>query len=129
MIPQIAGMLGGAVDIEQKKGLDIIVISAESPSPKEAALFASLYAKIYRTYNLEINRDQLTYIRNFLDEQRAEKKSQLREAEDTLRAFQEKGGIVALDEQAKSLITTIIRIRITNECSKNRINGIERSFK
>ena len=106
-IPQIAGMLGGNVDITQKKGLDIIVISAESTSPRESALFASLYAKIYRTYNLEVNRDQLTYIRNFLDEQRAEKKSQLREAEDTLRAFQEKGGIISLDEQSQALITTL----------------------
>lgn len=106
-VTQIAAILGGATTIEQKKGLDIIVISAESPSPKEAALFASLYAKIYRTYNLEINRDQLTYVRNFLDEQRAEKKIQLREAEDSLRSFQEKGGIVSLDEQSQVLITTL----------------------
>ncbi len=106
-IPQVAGLLGGAVEMEQKKGLDIIVISAESSSPVEAALFAGLYANIYRTYNLNINRDQLTYVRNFLDQQRSEKKNQLIEAEDTLRSFQEKGGIVALDEQAQSLIATL----------------------
>lgn len=104
---EIAGMFATIVGIEQKKGLDIIVISAQSTSPKEAALIANTFAKIYRTYNLEINRDQLTYVRNFLDQQRAEKKNQLLLAEDTLRSFQERGGIVALDDQAKSLISQL----------------------
>ena len=90
---QIEEMLTSQVDIEQKRGLDIVDISAQSPSPNEAALIATLYANIYRIYNLEINRGQLSYLRSFLDEQRAEKKSQLNKAEDTLRAFQEKGGI------------------------------------
>jgi tyrosine-protein kinase Etk/Wzc len=103
----IEDLLKSVVDVEQKRGLDIIDISVESPSPREAALIASVYASIYRTYNLEINRDQLTYLRNFLDQQRAEKKSQLNEAEDTLRSFQERGGIIALDEQAQSLISQL----------------------
>ena len=106
-VSQAASLLGGIVGSEQKKGLDIIVISVQSTSPKEATLIATIYANIYRTYNLEINRDQLTYVRKFLDEQRNEKKNQLREAEDTLRSFQEKGGIIALDEQARSLIAQL----------------------
>lgn len=103
----LIGKLGNVVTIEQKRGLDIIVISAESHSPKEAALFANTYAKVYKDYNLEINRDQLTFIRKFLDAQRKEKREQLNEAEEILRNYQEKGGIIALDAQASNLISQV----------------------
>ncbi len=96
-----------AVTIEQKRGLDILTITAESQSPQEAALVANTYAKVYKDYNLEINRDQLTYVRKFLEEQRKEKREQLNEAEEILRNYQEKGGIIALDAQANNLIAQV----------------------
>lgn len=65
----------GAVQIEQKRGLDIIDISVESKEPQEAALIANVYAVEYLKYNLEISRDQLIFIREFLDGQRKEKKN------------------------------------------------------
>ncbi|NWF89176.1 MAG: polysaccharide biosynthesis tyrosine autokinase [Ignavibacteriaceae bacterium] len=117
-IKAIEKLLGDAVQIEQKRGLDVIVISAESPSPTEAALIAAVYAKVYRTYNLEINREQLSYIRNFLDQQRNEKKAELSQAEDTLRAFQEKGGIIALDEQAQNLIQQLSQFEAQMNAAK-----------
>lgn len=95
------------VNVEQKRGLDIITISAESESPEEAALIANTYAKVYKDYNLEINRDQLTYVRKFLDGQRKEKKEQLNDAEEILRNYQERGGIIALDAQANNLIAQV----------------------
>ena len=103
-VPQIASILGNVVQIEQKRGLDIIDISVESQAPKEAALIANIYANEYLTYNLEINRDQLTFIRKFLAAQRIEKKDQLNDAEQILRLYQERGGIIALDQQAQTLI-------------------------
>lgn len=103
----IAKRLSGLVSIEQKKGLDIIEISAESPSPYEAALIANTYAKEYKFYNLEINRDQLTLVKEFLQTQRLEKQEDLKDAEDILRNYQQKGGIVALDAQAQALIQQV----------------------
>ena len=103
-VPEIAEILGKAVQIEQKRGLDIIDISVESREPIEAALIANIYAEEYLAYNLEINRDQLTFIREFLAMQRIEKKDQLNEAEEILRSYQERGGIIALDQQAQTLI-------------------------
>ncbi len=104
---QIAKVLDGAVTIEQKRGLDIIDISAESPSPFEAALIANIYAQEYKNLNLEINRNQLTLVKAFLNQQREEKQTELNAAEENLRNFQEKGGIVALDEQATTLINQL----------------------
>jgi capsular exopolysaccharide synthesis family protein len=114
-VPEIAGALGSAVQIEQKRGLDIIDISVESHVPKEAALIANIYANEYLLYNLEVSRDQLTFVREFLADQRKEKKEQLNEAEEILRSYQERGGIIALDQQAQTLIQQLAQF----EAQKN----------
>jgi tyrosine-protein kinase Etk/Wzc len=104
---QIINLLTQVVSVEQKKGLDVILISAESPSPREAMMIADIYTAVYKKFNLQVNRDQLSSVRNFLDRQRTEKKNQLLEVEDTLREFQEKGGLVILDQQAQALINNL----------------------
>lgn len=95
------------VAIDQKRGLDIIEISALSPSAFEATLIANVYSQQYKTLNLDQNRNQLTLVTNFLDEQRKEKYDDLNSAEETLRAFQERGGLIALDERASTLISVL----------------------
>ncbi len=106
-VAQVARVLDSDVTIEQKRGLDIIDISAESPSPYESALIANIYAKEYKNLNLEMNRNQLTMVKTFLNQQTEEKQTELNAAEENLRNFQEKGGIIALDEQATSLINQL----------------------
>jgi succinoglycan biosynthesis transport protein ExoP len=103
----LAQTLLGVTTVEQKRGLDFVILSASSPSPYEAALIANTYASEYRNLNLMFNRDQLIVVKNYLDEQRTEKLDQLNGAEETLKAFQESGGIIALDNQASNLISQI----------------------
>lgn len=114
----IAGKLSGAVTIEQKRGLDIVEISAESLSPIEAALIVNCYANVYRIVNLEMNRNQLTLVKEFLDGQRNEKLNQLNEAEDVLRNYQERGGIIALDAQANLLIGQLTNFEAQKDMTK-----------
>jgi tyrosine-protein kinase Etk/Wzc len=117
-VSDIAGKLFSVVGIEQKRGLDIIIISAESPSPKESALLANIYAEQYKKYNLEVNRNQLTFVKEFLNEQRKEKREQLNEAEEILRTYQEKGGIIALDQQAQNLIQQLSQFEAQKNAAK-----------
>ena len=95
------------VAIDQKRGLDIIEIIALSSSPFEATLIANVYAQQYKILNLDQNRNQLTLVTDFLDEQRKAKYDELNAAEETLREFQEKGGLIALDERASTLISVL----------------------
>ncbi len=111
-------LLDKKVSVEQKRGLDIIDITAESPSPYEAALIANSYAQQYRNLNLEVNRNQLTFVKNFLGKQKSEKQKELSTAEDSLRNFQEKGGIVALDEQATALIDQLSQFEAKMNAAK-----------
>ncbi|MCB0752647.1 MAG: hypothetical protein KDC52_14340, partial [Ignavibacteriae bacterium] len=103
----ILKILEQKVSIEQKRGLDFIEISVESPSPYEAALIANTYTKVYREFNLLDNRKQVSKVKEFLFSQRSEKLDQLIQAEENLKNYQLKGGVVELGEQAKVLIETI----------------------
>ncbi len=93
---EIVDMLSSTVEIEQKRGLDFVEISVESPSPVEAAMIANDYADAYRELNLLINRQQLISVREFLSDQRKSKLEELRSSENALQLFQEEGGIVEL---------------------------------
>lgn len=124
----ISGLLNG-ITIEQKRGLDIIVIGAESPSPYEAALIANTFANQYRVFNLQINRDQLTFVKNFLEQQKESKRKDLLEAEDLLRTFQEKGGVVALDAQANELIRQLSQFEAHKDAAQIELLASEEILK
>ncbi|MBZ0200276.1 MAG: hypothetical protein K8H86_10435, partial [Ignavibacteriaceae bacterium] len=111
----IAILLEKKVLVEQKRGLDIVEITVDSPSPYEVALIANTYAQEYKKLNLDVSRNQLTNVKEFLSTQRKEKLQQLNEAEDILRNYQQKGGIIALDAQANNLIQQLSQF----EANKN----------
>ncbi len=115
---KIADMLKDKVDIEQKRGIDIVDISAESPSPYEASLIANCYADAYNNFNLEENRNQLTVVKKFLAKQSDEKQGELKTAEDALSKFQAKGGIIALDDQAQALIQQLSNFEAQRDAAK-----------
>ncbi len=106
-VEAIVGSLSKNVEITQKNNLDFIEISAESESPYEAALIANIFAKDYRKFNLMENRKQVTNVKNFLADMRKEKYNDLMAAEDAMKAYQLKGGVIELDKTAQSLVDRI----------------------
>jgi len=101
---ELVKKLQKSIDIKQKRGLDIFILKADSPSPYEAALMVNSYINAYYEYNLKVNRTRYTLAREFLENQRAEKAKQLKEAENQVSQFQQKNNVIVLDEQAKSLV-------------------------
>ena len=117
-IGEITGLLKSVVSAEQKAGMDVVEITAASPSPYEASLIANTCADEYKEINLEENRNQLTVIRKFLEKQSKQKLTELNNAEDTLKNFQEKGGIVALDAQSTALINKLSELDVQKDATK-----------
>ena len=117
-IMELAGLLGSAISADQIQETDMITISAESPSPLETAIIVNTCALEYQKLNLAMNREKLTNIRKFLEEQREEKFNELKSAEDTLMIFQEKSGIVDLDFQSTGLITQLSQLEAQIEATK-----------
>lgn len=114
--------------IEQKRGLDIVEITAESPSPFEAALIANTYASNYEKLNLRYERQQLITVKNFLEKQREEKLNDLVQSEENFKSFQEKGGIVAIDEQARALIDVITDFQSQRDATQIELVIAEKSL-
>ncbi len=104
---QIATILQNVSEISQKRGLDIVSIKIESPSPQEAALMANCYAEAYADYSLKFNRSHLTLNRKFLEDQVTEKYNDLMKSEDKLTGFLKSENIVQLDAQSNSLINSV----------------------
>ncbi|MDR3610253.1 MAG: polysaccharide biosynthesis tyrosine autokinase [Ignavibacteriaceae bacterium] len=131
-LTDIITLLKTKVKTEQIVGMDVIDISAESPSPKEAALIANTYAEQYKKLNLEENRNQLNVVRKFLEKQTQDKLSELNKAENELTRFKEKGGIVALDAQSSILITQLSQLDAERDAAKIDLmtsNGVLDQYK
>ncbi len=111
---QIATVLQTVTEISQKRGLDIVSIKTESPSPQEAALISNCYAEAYADYSLKFNRGHLTLNREFLEKQVQEKYNSLLQTEDKLTNFLRTENVVELNAQANSII--------------NQLSGIEGSY-
>jgi capsular exopolysaccharide synthesis family protein len=118
--------LESSVSIEQRKGMDIVDISVESPSAYNAALMANIYANVYKRFNLQVNRDQLTMIKDFLLTHVQEKRSELRESESALSQFQAKNGIISLDAQSTTLISQLANFAAQRDGAKIELTSTEK---
>lgn len=107
--------LGTIVSINQKRGLDIAEIEVLSPSSFETQLIANVYAETYLKYSVEYARRELTTMKNFLQEEKSKKIEDLNNSEAALQDYQQKGGVVFLDDKAKLLVEQIS----TFEAQKN----------
>lgn len=114
----IAGVLLNNVEILQKNGLDFMEITVESPSPKEAAQIANIYANVYKQFNLLESRKQLTQIKDFLTIQKEEKFEELMVAEENIKVYQAQGGGIELNSQAKAMIGTLTQFESQRNATK-----------
>lgn len=106
-VNQIAGILQTSTEISPKRGLDIVAIKSESPSPQECALISNCYAEAYADYSLKFNRGHLTLNREFLEKQVQEKYNALLQTEDKLTNFLRTENVVELNAQANSIISDL----------------------
>lgn len=123
-----ANVLLRNVEITQKNGLDFMEISAESPSPYEAALMANSYADVYRQFNLAENREQLTKVKEFLQSQKELKHQELMQAEENIKIYQLQGGSIELDGQASNLIQTLTKFESEKNVGKIEISMLQKTL-
>ena len=124
----IMEVLENSVKVEQIGNLDFISISAESPSPREASVIANTYAEAYKSFNLMVNRNELTTIRKTLEEQREEKRNDLIHAENNIKVYQLKGGVIQLDTQAKNLIDKLSDYEAQRNTTKIELSMLKESL-
>lgn len=97
-------LLSNIVSINQKRGLDIVEIEVQSPSNFEAMLIANVYANTYQKISLDFSRRELTTIREFLGLEKEKRFNDLAVSEGAMQDYQQRGGILFLDDQAKKVV-------------------------
>ncbi|NOX65525.1 MAG: polysaccharide biosynthesis tyrosine autokinase [Chlorobi bacterium] len=117
------------VKIEQKRGLDIVEISVESPVPYEAQMIANCYAQSYEELNLKYTRQQLSKVVEFLQKQRTKKYQELLVVEDKMKKFQVEGRVIALDDQAKALIDILSTFEAQRDATSIELSQAEENIK
>src|SRR5690606_21450845 len=85
--------------------VDMIQITAQARDPREAARIANVYAELYRERGRESSRASVSNARAFLEEQVAERRSELADAEAALEAFMTREGAVNLDLEGQQVVS------------------------
>jgi len=116
------------IKIEQKRGLDIVEISVESPKPFEAKMIANCYANSYEELNLKYTRQQLSTVVEFLKDQREEKFHELVNVEERMKTFQEEGRVIHLDERATALIEILSSFEAQKDITNIELTVAEKNI-
>ena len=124
----LIGVLGGSISINQKRGLDIVEISAESPSRYEAKLMADTYAEAYLGYSLAFSRREVTAIRKFLDEEKTKRANDLAKSEVEIQDYMQKGGVIYLDDKAKNLVDQLTTFEAERNASEVELSTKQRAY-
>ncbi len=99
--------LNSIVKFEVKKSVDALTITSEGYNPNEILLISNTYAEVYVNYSRELNRQDITNVKKFLETEREKKLNDLTNSESSLQDFQKRVGFIVLDEQSKVLIENV----------------------
>ncbi|MBL0175706.1 MAG: polysaccharide biosynthesis tyrosine autokinase [Ignavibacteria bacterium] len=122
----VASRVRSQVNAHPVSGLDFIEVSAQSTSPREAAIIANLVIDAYRTRNLQAARENITTARGYLESQLGDKRDSLSSAENEMRSFQESHGLINLDQESQALVQQISSFEAQREQARIELEGAEK---
>ena len=114
-IQQVALLVGRRVEFSPVRESDIIKISARSTSPRESALLANTFAKVFSEQNLNTSRTRFRAVREFLESQVQTKYRSLDTAEASLQAYMRTSGMFSLDIEANRVIEQLSQLEASRD--------------
>jgi uncharacterized protein involved in exopolysaccharide biosynthesis len=103
--------LASRVDISAGRIDQIVAINVDDRDSQRSAAIANGFVEELRSLSVRLNLGSASRERQFLEERLASVKLELQRTEEDLRKFQEENKAIQLDEQAKSIIGTIARLK------------------
>ena len=122
----IANRIRDQLSAERVGGLDFIDIVVVSTSPIEAAQIANYVVEEYQDRNLETARENISTVKDFLQDQVQSKRDSLKRAESKLRSYQQTEGIVSLDQESEGLINQLSNFEAQREQAKIELQAARR---
>lgn len=100
-----------ALDAADDKKSGLLTIGVQDRDPKRAAAMANGFVEELKGLTKGLAVSEAAQRRFFFEEQLAEAREALLKAEEEMKGFQEKTGILQVDSQAKAVIDTIAQLR------------------
>ncbi len=96
--------LRGSIEVTPIRNTDMIEIKVSALSPFEAAYVTNAVAEAYKKMNQSQSQAEVRQVKNFLQEQLDQYQSELARSEESLKNYQEKAKVVALDKETEELV-------------------------
>lgn len=93
------------LEVNPKKDTDVIEVKFQAGSPFEAKNIANEVIQNFRMLNIELNKQELVDLRDFLEEQLQIKREELRNSEEALKNYREKEKLISLDKETSEAIS------------------------
>jgi capsular exopolysaccharide synthesis family protein len=93
------------LEVNPKKDTDVIEVKFQAGSPFEARSIANEVIQNFRALNIELNKQELVDLRDFLEEQLQIKREELRNSEEALKNYREKEKLISLDKETSEAIS------------------------
>jgi tyrosine-protein kinase Etk/Wzc len=120
---QVGARLLRSVTFAPIRDSDIIKITAKSTDPREAALLANTYTKVYAERNMNASRTRSRAVREFLQDQLTSKKIALDSAESSLQGYMRTAGMVSLDGQSNKVVQQLSQLEATRDAIEVEIRS------
>ena len=103
----IVAALQQGLSILPIRNTDMINISVQATSAKEAAFIANTLTSAYAVLNRSMSQEEVRQVKDFLDNQLQVIQEQLTKSENALKVFKEKEKVIALPHETKELIENL----------------------
>ncbi len=104
-------ILFGKLKTQDDKKSGIITVGVEDRDPKKSADMANAFIEELKSLNKGLAITEASQRRLFFQEQLEDEKKALARSEDEMKGFQEKTGVVKIEEQTKAMIESIAHLR------------------
>jgi tyrosine-protein kinase Etk/Wzc len=111
-------------DVEGGGKDGLIHIAVEDKDPKHAAEMASGYVDEFRLFSQKLAITEASQRRMFFEQQLQQTKDKLADAEETLKATEQTGGMIQLDSQARALIESAASLRAQIAAKEVQLEGM-----
>ena len=113
-----------------------LMVKSTSSSPEDAALLANVYAEEYIRQTQDASRSYLSTSRTLLEDQEAQRRAELRDAEDAVKVYMERSGAAGLDASGMRVVGSLAQAEATRDESRlelqvkqTQLDTIERELK
>jgi tyrosine-protein kinase Etk/Wzc len=123
----VTAQIQASISAGSVRKTDIIKINAQTHDPFLSKILANTAAEVLRSRNLKIKRNEVSGVREYIEEQLAVFKEQLQRSEETLKEFKELNSITSLEQESQEILRRITAAEVIyNQVKAQRKSTEER---